>query len=824
MSYENIPEELKQLNQWILWREEIDDTGKPTKIPYRAIDGRRASVNNPIDWCDFAHSVFSIQRHNASGIGLVVTRSDPYTFVDLDNANGDDEIRERQNEIFRTLDSYSEISPSGTGLHIICKAVLPELGRRRGKVEIYDNLRFFTFTGNVYHNAPISERQAQIEAIYATLANPNVSISDASGLEHETYSDELVIEKCNNGETADKFKPLWAGTWNDRYQSQSEGDFALINLISFYSGNAAQTKRLFLQSGLGQRAKSKRSKYVDGMVQRSFDRMPPKLTIKSELNGHHSSHIWFNPADYEPWQPKLRLDHMPSVTIDWSVPTQDAPKPIQAAPSALPLLPYQPATPAPSPVAKTARHAEPVPPMQIPGLVGDLVAHTWNYSVHQVAEAAIASALSTMSLLCGRSYRHGTLGLSLYIMLLARTSTGKDFAYKANTLRFNKMHEYYKHMTPLSKDYKFGELFSEQLEKMVRGEIGSSQGLEQSFSESPNMLFHLDEYVENLRLMSQANPPPHTAQIKNALLRLFNHSGPGSSFKAPVYSKRNSAAPVLKDILSASLSILAAGTPEQFYNELSPQLLTSGFIPRFLILDYPGEITRKNPNPIYDCSPELIQTMVNYQFNAYNIDKNITGKVEDFIDVQGDSDATAYLEELDVWCIDQANIAGRTGTNMDGMWSRAKEYIRKVSSLIAVGVNPHMPTITIEHIEIAKKIVFPAVLKINHKITTGQIGFGDDRCESEIKRMIEDMLLKGFYGLRYMSGIKKELIDANMIQLSLLKNKCLLLAAFKSNQRMGARKAFDEAIKSLCDSRIIKRVITNGIPCIMVDVAFYDGS
>lgn len=818
MSYDKIPDELKQLNQWILWREEIVDE-KPTKVPYRSVDGRHASVNNPLDWCSFDNAVNSVSRINASGIGLVTTRSDRFCFVDLDNPNGDIKITERQNEIFRTLDSYAEISPSGNGLHIICEAVLPELGRRRNKIEIYDNLRFFTFTGNVYHNAPISNRQVEIEAIYATLANPNIILSDTNGLEHETFTDELVLEKCNNGETRELFKSLWSGKWNDRYQSQSEADFAIVNLISFYSKNAAQTKRLFLSSGLGQRSKSKRTKYVDGMVQRSFDRMPKQITIKPNgLNGH----AWFHAGDYEPWYPKQRSDQIaPIETAAWQAPE---PSPAPASSLTAPTLPAE--VLAPSGATKTRRRkgyqfSPPVPPMAIPGLVGQLVDQCWRQASHQLAETAIASALSTMSLLCGRSYRHGSIGLSLYIMLLAQTSTGKDFAYQANDLRFNKMIEQYKKLLPpLSQ---VGKLRAEQLERMIRRDIGSSQGLAQAFTDAPSLLFQLDEYVENLRLMSMPNPPPGVAQIKTALLQLFNMSGPGRVYRAPVYSKRNTNLPVLKDILSASLTILATGTPEQFYDELSNHLLTSGFIPRFVILDYNGGIPEKNENPCYDIDPQLIANM-RYLFDrAESLAPTLVGTIEEFLDVQPDEATGIFLEEVDQWCLHQANTANQNGSNLAGVWSRAKDNVRKIASLIAVGVNPHMPTITGDHVQIAIDIVTPSINKIARKISGGELGQGDARCEAEIKRVILNMIEKGYYGLKSWSNLKKELIDNNIFQVSILRNMCSKMQPFKTH-KLGYAKAFNDSLSNMIKYGAFTAFDQNGIACIMIGRDFYNGS
>ncbi|HSY26934.1 MAG TPA: hypothetical protein VK832_05495, partial [Burkholderiaceae bacterium] len=142
----NIPLELRAYNSWINWQHGERD-GKPTKLPLRSIDGRLASVTNPLDWQSFEAAMNAAVTNNA-GIGFVFSRADPFCGIDLD-ATDDPATSRWQESIEQSLNSYSERSPSGRGLHVIVKAKLPGDGRRRGKIECYDTARFFTVTGNV---------------------------------------------------------------------------------------------------------------------------------------------------------------------------------------------------------------------------------------------------------------------------------------------------------------------------------------------------------------------------------------------------------------------------------------------------------------------------------------------------------------------------------------------------------------------------------------------------------------------------------------------------------------------------------------------------
>jgi primase-polymerase (primpol)-like protein len=90
--------------------------------------------------------------------------------VDLDNCRDADseEVAPWAGEIVERLDSYTEISPSGTGLHVLVEGELPAGRNRRGDVEIYDRDRFFTVTGTHLAGTPadVARRQDALLAVH----------------------------------------------------------------------------------------------------------------------------------------------------------------------------------------------------------------------------------------------------------------------------------------------------------------------------------------------------------------------------------------------------------------------------------------------------------------------------------------------------------------------------------------------------------------------------------------------------------------------------------------------------------------------------------
>jgi putative DNA primase/helicase len=145
---DNVPDELRALPNWVCYRmEERYDQPKPTKVPYNPITGDKAKANDAATWTDYETCVAAVERGEYAGIGFEFGCG--YVGIDLDHCRDFEtgQIEDWAADIVAHLDSYTEASPSETGLHIICKGTLPEGRRRMGPVEMYDTARFFTVTG-----------------------------------------------------------------------------------------------------------------------------------------------------------------------------------------------------------------------------------------------------------------------------------------------------------------------------------------------------------------------------------------------------------------------------------------------------------------------------------------------------------------------------------------------------------------------------------------------------------------------------------------------------------------------------------------------------
>jgi primase-polymerase (primpol)-like protein len=151
---ENIPDELKRSKRWVTWRYTWDGS-KWTK-PLFHPDGYQASHSDPKTWSTFGavHTAYEDPAGDWDGIGIVLTLDDSLVGVDLDHCRNPETgaLLSHARHFIVTLDSYTEISPSGTGIRILVRGVLPTGGRRSDElgIEFYDDARYLTITGQVY--------------------------------------------------------------------------------------------------------------------------------------------------------------------------------------------------------------------------------------------------------------------------------------------------------------------------------------------------------------------------------------------------------------------------------------------------------------------------------------------------------------------------------------------------------------------------------------------------------------------------------------------------------------------------------------------------
>jgi primase-polymerase (primpol)-like protein len=160
--------ELAVLPRWVCWKLELRQ-GKETKPPYCVGGRRKAKANDPATW-DVFDAVWrsAFVERSADGIGFIL--GDGIVGIDLDKCVMNDTVAPWALEIVRKLSSYTEFSPSGTGLHIICRGHLDGTGRKIGSVELYGRDRYFTMTARHLDRTPTTINEVPQEVLEALLA------------------------------------------------------------------------------------------------------------------------------------------------------------------------------------------------------------------------------------------------------------------------------------------------------------------------------------------------------------------------------------------------------------------------------------------------------------------------------------------------------------------------------------------------------------------------------------------------------------------------------------------------------------------------------
>jgi putative DNA primase/helicase len=249
----NIPDILKATPRWVGWKP-ITRDGKLTKPPVNIWTGQITDAQKSEHWADFGTAVQVFQQGDLQGLGFVLTDDDDLVGVDLDHAVEAGVVAEWAWKIALHLNSYTEISPSGTGLHIWVHGRLPEGGRKKGHIETYSASRYLTVTGQRYPDFPatIQERHVDLASFHAEVFARTRSATNGTRPASATTGpdDMALIKKALRATNGAKFARLWRGDTLG-YPSHSEADLALCGLLAFWTGrDAVRMDGLFRQSGL----------------------------------------------------------------------------------------------------------------------------------------------------------------------------------------------------------------------------------------------------------------------------------------------------------------------------------------------------------------------------------------------------------------------------------------------------------------------------------------------------------------------------------------------------------------------------------------------
>lgn len=285
--FDNMPGELKAQKMWVVWRgvpkQNRDGETRFTKPPLQP-SGRPAESDNPDTWHTFSEVKAAYETGKFDGVGIMTVR--PYVTYDQDHCIDErGKISRTATEDLDDLNTYSEISPSGTGIRAICKGEKPGTKCKRGNFELYDSARYVTLTGHLIEPYPanIRENNDGINAVYERRLNSQEEKGEREReeeKENRRITDNKVIAIASTAANGSKFTTLYNGG-NQGYPSPSEADLAFCDILAYYTRDGPQIARIWKASGR-YRDKLENKKYVSKTISKALERVKERRIAEEE--------------------------------------------------------------------------------------------------------------------------------------------------------------------------------------------------------------------------------------------------------------------------------------------------------------------------------------------------------------------------------------------------------------------------------------------------------------------------------------------------------------------------------------------------------------
>ncbi len=724
-------DELKQHRNWIVCTAD--------KTPWRADGLKKASPTDSADWCDYATAAATVAANPGLGLGFVLTRDAGFTVVDLDSYKTQNPaILAEHKAIHDGLQSYSEYSPSGKGIHIWLRGYASSRGLPKKFFELYSENHYMTVTFNPYRNVPIANLQDELTKFskfyWPDSQNGFHPLNNEEGEESfDVLLKQEILQSCADAMNSEKWEMLWfdkPGVYNTKdnryplapYKSHSEADLALCNILAFHCTRRTQVKKLYLQSPLAQSQKNRsRPKWLDDMVNKAWDR---KIPVSKELTEGLAKQDW----KPEPYQAPLIVDPNPE---------PDVPE--------LPDLPQQWLNPT--------------------GLLQSIATYIYQSSLYPTAEVAMVASVALLAAITGRAYNTITgTGLNLYIALLANSGMGKEAA-----------------ATGISALVKHCQTQCPAIDSFIGpSDIASPQALLKYMGNdkqgSASFYTHKGEIGMWLQKMNDKYIKHNEANLKAMLLDIYHKSGNKQQLQGSIYSDNTKNAPV---VYSPAFSILGDSTPDEFWKAIDDRSLKDGLVSRFNIVEC------RNLRPIYqpkanELAPneQLVWTLAGLANNCLS-----WNKIRQAMVVLEDEEARAYQLRYQKECQDK--VWHDNTSPLASVWSRSHLKMLRLGALSAVGNNPQNPVVNIQDYLWARDFVEIGNRAIIKRHDAGEMGV---ESEGDLQRKAVAKELFKFCTTPYNPkwwgsySVSPDMHKANTISSRMIHQKVCKLACFRHSK------------------------------------------
>ncbi len=287
-----IPDELKLFNQFVLWKL-VQTSTRLAKLPYQ-VTGHVARINDPSTWSSYHDCVATFVKQKYDGIGFVLTQHDPFTAIDFDHViDAGNKINQWVKGIIQNLQSYTEVSQSGKGLHTFIRTTKTKINRRiqlstDQSIEVYNTSRFIALTGRFLHQYPlmIQDCEEQLHDIISNQPALPVVQSWTNDRECPVCCEDRVVIEAVLYRFGERFSKLLNGDCSDYDNDHSRCDLAFVSMVARHCLDKHQVERIWLQQSLlGRREKVvRRLDYRQRTIDKAFS------SIKFVYAPHDATH------------------------------------------------------------------------------------------------------------------------------------------------------------------------------------------------------------------------------------------------------------------------------------------------------------------------------------------------------------------------------------------------------------------------------------------------------------------------------------------------------------------------------------------------------
>ena len=390
-------------------------------------------------------------------------------------------------------------------------------------------------------------------------------------------------------------------------------------------------------------------------------------------------------------------------------------------------------------------------------------------------ETSIAATLALLAGVCGRAYAtHTQVDLAIYLILVAQIGSGKDA-----------IHDGIPRMLDLSgtRDAKYRLL--------QHTEFVSGQALHTAILETPGFLNLEGEFGKKLKRLSNPADAP-MQHFRTTMLNAYN--------KTVFQGRRSmSADSSLTGVDYPSLSFLGETTPSAFYEALTSDMLSDGFMSRFTVIF--SESEDREPNPEVLRHSKMDEGALTYWgvMVAHAYQHGTDRERPSRIPVMPTPEAEAELDRIRVDY--DRRLKGQDDADRQAL-VRAHLKVLKVAALLAVADNYAAPCLKPEHVAWAHALVETDIQRFASRKQSGDVGSDDHTRERKLASVLAQYLTNPVS-----AGYKiPESMRANsIVPRSYLQIRTRPVAAF-NDHKQGASHALEDTIGSMVSNGYLQEI------------------